>query len=340
MGFLFSILIIAFNSKNCGEALQSFFTQTFTIPYYFGQMLNTQNLLLIAGLGQIFSVKGGNLNLGGEGQIYAGGLIASLVFISPLSKFPLLCHLTAIILCILLGFILTFPSAYLKETKKIEVLLTSFLLSSALIPIINSIISLWKRDGTQNLLALPYIEKHLRFKQLIPPSPFNASFIFAIFAVILAAFYLEKTFRGRKIEIFGIANEFALYAGYNSNKNTWETLSVCTILHTLTGYIAVAGTYYTCHQGFYQNLGWSALTCALIANSNPLKLIVSTFFIAWLYTSCDRISLTQGFNFDISSILQGIILFFLALNFTLGKLKTRRTKEERFQLKKMEINKK
>ena len=92
---------------------------------------------------------------------------------------------------------------------------------------------------------------------------------------------------------------------------------------------AVCGTYFTCHNGFYSGMGWNALSVALIASSNPLALIPTSLFLSWLYTSAGRVSLTQGFGFDISGIIQGAILFSVALNFAASKksgLKSGRTK--------------
>ena len=57
----------------------SFFLTTLTTPYYLGSMLNTATLFVIASLGAIFCTKSGELNLGGEGQIYLGGFITAIL---------------------------------------------------------------------------------------------------------------------------------------------------------------------------------------------------------------------------------------------------------------------
>ena len=42
-------------------------------------------------------------------------------------------------------------------------------------------------------------------------------------------------------------------------------------------------------------------------------LIPSSLFLAWLYTFADRISLMNGFGFDIGGIIQGIVLFAISV---------------------------
>ena len=70
-GLIVCIIIIFFRSQNAPSALQTLFTGAFSSSYYIGSMLNTMALLLTAGLGASVAVKSGNMNLGGEGQIYS-----------------------------------------------------------------------------------------------------------------------------------------------------------------------------------------------------------------------------------------------------------------------------
>ena len=115
----------------------------------------------------------------------------------------------------------------------------------------------------------------------------------------------------------GLANEFANYAGFPCVTYSTLSLTLSGALHSLAGYFAVTGTYYTCHKGFYMNMGWNALSAALIVHAEPSLLIPSSFLLAWLYSSADRVSLTQGFTFDISGIVQGCVLFAAAFSFVL-----------------------
>lgn len=323
-GFSICLLIIVLFAENSFAALKALFVQTFTSKYYFGSMLNKSVFLITAGLGQCIALKSGNMNLGGEGQVYFGGYIAALVLTSafPLPSFLLL--LLSLILTLLSGAALTIPAAYLKEKRGAQVLLTSFLISAATLPLVDGLITKSKSKGNENLLALPYIDSVFRWKQLLPPSPLNISFFLVLVFSFLMYCFLFKSKRGKKLSIWGISAEFAKYCGYSSARASYLSLSISGALHALTGFFAVCGTYYTCHKGFYVNMGWNALSAALIANSNPLLLVPISLFLSWLYTSADRVALTQAFTFDISGIVQGCILFAVAIPVT-KKFVTKRT---------------
>lgn len=318
-GILASIILISIFANDSSEAFSSFFAGTFTSKYYFGNFLNTAAFLMLAGTGAAISITSGNMNLGGEGQIYIGGFTGCIIL--NFVKGPsLLVFLLALIASILSGAFLACISALLKELRGAEVLLTTFLVSSAIIPLIDGLITASKNAVETNLLALPYIDSKYRFNQILSPSPLSFSFFIIIIICILAWFYIEKTEYGRRMKIWGQAPLFAKYCGYSPKANSYFSLAVSGALNSLTGFFAVCGTYYTCLKDFYAGLGWNALSTSLIASSNPIAIIPISFIISWLYTSCDRVSLTQGFSFDISGIIQGAVLFSIAAPLVIKKI--------------------
>ena len=312
LGIASCVVIILFCAASPFSALKSLFLDTFSSPYYFGSMLNMSAFLMIAGTGSAIAIKGGNMNLGGEGQVYIGGFIGCVILNALHAPVPLV-FLTAIIASMLTGAVMACVSALLRELRGAKALLTTFLLSAAIIPIIDGLITASKTSDKTNMLALPYIQDSYKMKQLLPPSPLTASFFIALIICALMRHVMYKTDFGRKLAIWGTAPLFAQYCGYSSALNSYSTLAISGALHSLTGFFAVAGTYYTCHKGFYSNMGWNALNVALISKSNPLMAIPTSLVLSWLFTSASRVSLTQGFNFDIAGIVQGVILFSIAI---------------------------
>ena len=69
-------------SKTPGKTLRYFFLGPIQNTYYFGNMLNGAIPLIFGGLGISLAMRSGNFNLGGEGQIYSGALVAPLCAIA------------------------------------------------------------------------------------------------------------------------------------------------------------------------------------------------------------------------------------------------------------------
>ncbi len=312
LGIAVCMLLILGFAAHPLSALRSLFTDTFTSAYYFGNMLNTAAFLMLAGCGSAISIKGGNMNLGGEGQVYAGGF-AGCVLLNALSLPPPLTFSLAFLAAALIGALMAIISAFLKALRGARVLLTTFLVSAAFIPLIDGLITASKNSSQTNMLALPYIADAYRLPQMLSPSPLSWSFFLALAVCFFLWFVIFRTQAGRTLQLWGTAPDFAKYCGYSTRANTYLTLALSGALHALTGFFAVTGTYYTCHKGFYTNMGWNALNVALISKSNPLAAIPVSLLLAWIFTSASRVSLTQGFGFDIAGIVQSVILFSIAI---------------------------
>ena len=293
--------------------------------YYLGSALNLSGLYMIAGSGALISIKSGDFNLGGEGQIYLGGFV-SAVFLAKIGE-VLTGNVTggnlswsaaffsvflALALAFLASGVMALLSAVLKILRNADFLFTSFIASAAIIPFIDGLISGPARSQSENLLATPFIPRGARLPSILSPSPLNASFILAAALCIALWFVLNRTSWGRKITILGVSPEFSRFAGFASSSLSMTSAFISGGMHGLCGAAAVLGTYFTCHQGFYSGSGWNAFSAALIAGANPLALIPSSLFMGFVTTYANRYALYNNFGFDISSLIQAVILFVIA----------------------------
>lgn len=279
--------------------------------YYLGSALNLSALYMIAGTGALISIKSGDFNLGGEGQIYLGGFV-SAVILANTNLPPFAAVLLALAAGIACSALLAALSAVFKILRNADFLFTSFIASAAIIPFIDGLISGPARSKTDNLLATAFIPEAVRLPSILQPSPLNASFIFAIALCAAAWFLLFRTGWGRQLCILGTSPEFSRFAGFACKKLTLSSALLSGALHGLTGAAAILGTYFTCHQGFYTGMGWNAFSAALIAGANPLALIPSSFLMGFMITNANRYALFHNFGFDMSGLLQAIILFGIA----------------------------
>lgn len=284
--------------------------------YFFGNMLNYASLLMIASSGAAFALKNGQVNLGGEGQIYLGGF-AGAIFINFLVRTTLMpawaiftVAMTGAFLC---GALFNFICAQLKLHKGTDELLTTFLLSSALIPLIDGAIAGPLRTKEGNLLCTEFIPKSYQLWRLLPPSSLNISAVFAVLICILSALVLTKTFFGKKIYLYGIAPDFTVYSGYSKFSMVSLPLCLCGALHSLAGFFAVTGTYYTCHSNFYAGAGWNALSIALLSKSNPVAIIFVSLLYSLIFTFAENLTLQNTLGFDLPSLFQGAVFLLIAL---------------------------
>ena len=279
--------------------------------YYFGLMLSLAAIYMIAGLGATLSLKTRQINLAGEGLIYAGGFIAAILLdLFARAHIPAFFAITlAFLAAAAAGAALMLLCEFLCKYKKADFLLTSFITSSAIIPLIDGLIAGPFRTKTGNLLATPYIIQAYRFKSILKPSPLNAAIFLAIGLCIAAHFFFKKTKSGEQVNIYGISPAFARYSGFPNTAITFSTAGLSGALHTMAGAIAVCGTYFTCHSSFYVSMGWNALSAAMLARTKPVLLIPYSILVSVIMTYSGRFALYSNYDFDIGMLIQAVILF-------------------------------
>ena len=289
--------------------------------YHLGQALNLSALYMIAGSGALISIKSGDFNLGGEGQIYLGGFVCAVV-LAKLGEAGVLVNggacpaglalLVALLAAAACSALMAGLSAVFKIFRNADFLFTSFIASAAVIPFIDGLVAGPFRSKTDNLLATPFIPEKVRLPGILPPSPLNISFLAALLICAAAWFLLYRTSWGRQLRTLGVSPEFSRFAGFACRRLSLTSALISGALHRLAGAAAICGTYFTCHQGFYSGSGWNAFSAALIAGENPLLLIPSSLFMGFVTTYSNKFALYHNFGFDMSSMIQAVILFVIA----------------------------
>jgi len=285
--------------------------------YYFGLTLSLAAIYMIAGLGASLTLKTGHINLAGEGLIYAGGFLCAICldFFARYKISPFFAISAALLLSAAAGCLLMLFCEFLRKYKNADFLLTSFITSSAIIPLIDGLIQGPFRTKSGNLLATPYLAIQYRFPSILKPSPLNAAIFAAIILCLLAGHFFKHTRFGKMTQIYGISPEFSLYSGFPCGKITFTAAGISGALHAMAGAIAICGTYYTCHAGFYAGMGWNALTVAMLARTRSVPLIPFSIFMSALMTYSSRFALYSNLDFDVNALIQALMLFIISIPF-------------------------
>jgi simple sugar transport system permease protein len=289
-----------------------------------GNTLDSVGLLLVASLGAMVSFRGGTFNLGGEGQIYLGGLAASAVLLAGGDNFALpgpVMLFFAALGAVITGGLLGSAPGILKRRLGANELITSFLLSSALIPVADYLIEGPWRERGGNLLAMPAFAPDRMLLHILPPSCLSISFFFALLLVICGHIFLNKTVWGYRFRIGGAFPGFAAYGGIESEKCWIPSLAASGALSALAGFFAVAGTYDRCHLGFSAGLGWNAIAVSLVCRNRPLALIPAALIYGWIRAGADSALLSARIDMETSAFIQAAVLLIATLRFTVPVLK-------------------
>jgi simple sugar transport system permease protein len=316
-------VLALFLSRYPGRTLGYFFLGPLGNAYYFGNMLNSAVPLIFGGLGVCIAMQGGNFNLGGEGQIYTGAFTATVtaLALSPLAR-PGLPGFLGALLALCAGAVLSGAlaglSAFFKLRWNTNELITTFLLSNALILIINYCITGPFLDPGTNLQSTRQVNRVFRLPRILPPSNLSAALFFALFAVFLVWVFLYRTRAGYEIRICGFNGLFAQYGGISRGRSIVLSMFLSGAFYGIGGGMVIFGTYYGTIKEFSLGMGWNGLAVALIARSKPGGVIPAAIFFAWIGSGARLAMQFSDVTVELASIVESAVFFLVTSQVILG----------------------
>lgn len=314
--FIAALGAIALFADDFGRSSLLFFAGPFASRYAFGNMLASAGPLLIAGLGVSFAFASRNFNLGGEGQLYSGGLAATAVclalgaptggagFLPPFAVQGL-----AIIAAAASGALLAGASGWMKRAAGVDELISSFLVSASVVLFVDALIAGVFQDPASNFITTLPIGAEFRFARLLPPSTLGTGAFLALALAALSAFAMRKTLFGFELRMTGANAEFARYCGVDTGRYSVLPMGLSGALHGVAGAAIILGSQYKAMRGFSGGAGWSAITVALIARNNPLAAIPAALFVAWLDAGAKAVMVGSDMSYEIIAVVQAVVLF-------------------------------
>ena len=318
------VLLILFLSKDPGSTIYYFFLGAFTHRYYLGNMLNSAVPLILTGLGIAVAFKASVFNLGGEGQVYAGGLATTAVCLALPAGNGFLGAIAALAAAMILSGSLAGLSGFFRMKWNTDEMISSFLLSSAVILVVNYFITGPLDDPGSNLLATFSIGPQYGLPSIFPPSKLNISAVFAILAALLVFLMMYKSRSGYEMRMCGLNREFCRYGGINASKYLVLPMVLSGALNGLAGGLLILGTYGASIKGFSAGMGWNGIAVALIARSNPLGVVPAAAFFAYLEAGAKAAMIHSDVTFEIAAIAQSFIFYFVTAQALYGLVRTRR----------------
>lgn len=309
-------------SKTPGKTLRYFFLGPLQNTYYFGNMLNTAIPLIFGGLGISLAMRAGSFNLGGEGQLYGGAFVATISAIA-MAGWGVAGVIFSLLLGSCAGGALAGISGFLRMKWQTSELITSFLVSNAVVLVVSYLIAGPFMDPTTNLIATRKIPEAFRFSRILEPSNLSSALFAALIAVVLVHLYLYRTKSGYELRMFGLNPRFARYGGINANLHTFLPMVLSGAFYGLGGGMAIFGTYYACMKEFSVGMGWNGLAVALIARYRPAAIVPAAMFFAYIESGARSAMLHSDVTFEIASIVQSVV-FFLVTSSVLQEIGSRR----------------
>jgi simple sugar transport system permease protein len=277
--------------------------------------------LILAGLAVALGFQAGLFNIGAEGQMTIGGLVAVFVGFSIEGLPPFLHILLALLAGFLGGALWGFiPGVLRAKTGAHEVIVTIML----------NFIAFRLLDY---LLKLPGIQEEGRFDPISRPVPpevrlprilgwlpiegasglrLHLGFVVALLMAWLVYWLLYKTTWGFEFRTVGANPSAAKYGGMS-------VVAVIIVVMTLSGGLAgmaggneTLGVLGRASPGFTAAIGFDAIALALLGRSHPGGVVLSAILFGALRAGGRAMQVQSEVGIDLIIIIQALIIVFIA----------------------------
>ena len=274
--------------------------------YPITESLITATPYIFAGLSVALGFRCGLFNIGAEGQFFIGALCTAYVGYA-ITGLPAIIHLPLALLAGaagggLWGMIPGYLKARFGAHEVVNTIMMNWIAFK---------LSDWLLNGPMKASGFrpvtPNIESTAELPRFFPdPIRLNWGFILALVVAYALYWFLFKTTLGFEIRSVGANPDAAKYAGMNIIKNFVLVMAMAGGLAGLAGSAQVLGVDHWVGQGF------DAIALALLGKSHPFGVVISALLFGFLRSGATRMQSMAGIPIDIISIIQGLVIIFIA----------------------------
>jgi len=294
---------------------------------------------IFAGLAVALAFKGGLFNIGAEGQLAVGAVFSALIGYALPDwlgfDIPTIIHLPlAIIVGMGMGAfwaaIVGFLKAYTGGHEVINTIMMNYIALNTISFLLNGPM---KDNAPNNVSArTPLIAESARMPTIFEGLRVHWGFVLALLVAFLVWWMLNKTTLGFEIRTVGLNPDAAKYAGINVKRIIILSMALSGMLAGLAGAIEVTGLNYRHELGFSIGYGFDAIAIALLGKSHPLGVVLAAILFAAMRNGATRMQFLTQMPVDLISMLQALILLFVAADAIVRYLYRIKAKGERVVL--------
>lgn len=280
----------------------------------FTSFMNAWTPMLFASLAVAVALRAGLFNIGVSGQMLTAGFIATLAvgyssLAAPVAK-PLV-----LVVGILAGAAVGGLIGWLKHQFNINEVVSSIMVNYIAQYVISFFINTYyvnpvsrQSNAVSKAARLTLMDTPVgNLKMDIP-----LGIVLAVVTAVAIRFVLDRTVFGYEVKCVGTSRNAARYAGIHVGRNMIASMVFSGGLAGLAGVTYYLGYFGSIQPRVLPSTGFDAIAVSLLANSNPVGIIFSSFLITIISKGSTYMNSSSGLESEIASVITGVILLFSA----------------------------
>lgn len=329
-------LLIMVTGHSPGEGYGAMIEGVFGNSRVFGNTVAKSMNLCLTALAMAVAAKAGMFNVGGEGQLYLGGLAATMVGVLMSSASPTIVIPLAIIAGAIVGGAFAWIPAWLRVKFNVSEVITTIMLNSAAIFFCKYLINGPLKSTEKGVLAATENVFVFKLAKLIPASNLTTALFYSAVIALLVWYVMGKTTLGLEMKVTGENPKFSEFVGLKKDKMMIWSMIASGAICGVVGMMEVYGIQGRFTENISNEFYFDGMLLAMIMNYNPFGIIAMSFFFGTLKIGAYAMELSTGISGEISQIIFAVIIFLMAaqggfkqfFGDTFGKFKAKRYKAE------------
>jgi simple sugar transport system permease protein len=308
---LIGAIILAVSGASPLEAYGALFEGAFGNAQALGRTLEKATPLIFSGLAVAFAFRAGLFNIGAQGQLLMGAIVAAALGFGVTGLPPLIHAPLALLGGALAGALYGAIPGALKTYTGAHEVITTIMLNYVAINITDFLADgPWKDTTPGNVVArTPRIEASAEIPVLgnIP-----SGFFIAVLIAIATWWLLWRTTLGYEIRTVGLNPNAAHYAGIRVSLTVVLTMFLSGLLAGMGGGVETLGVVGRYQPGFNVALGFDGITIALLGKVHPFGVVPAAILVGAMKAGGSQMQFSAGVAAEIIDVVQALILFFVA----------------------------
>lgn len=306
-------LVLMAIGVNVWETYRVILTEPFKDMYGITEILVRMVPLILVGLGIAISFRSGILNIGAEGQMQIGVIVAAAVAIGLPSLPRWLLLPLALVSGAMGGAIWGAIAGFLKARLGVNEILSTVMLNYIAAQLYGFLLrgpmidpaELQVGSGTPQSVRLP---KAAWLDRIFPGYRLHWGIAVALALALLVYILMWRTTWGFRMRAAGAEEKAARYAGIKVESCLVAAMILAGAFAGLAGAIEVTGVHRRAIEGVSAGYGFSGIVVALFGGLHPAGIVPSAFFFGLLLIGADMTQRALSVPANMVLVLQGAVI--------------------------------
>jgi simple sugar transport system permease protein len=281
--------------------------------------------LMLTGLAVAVAFRARLWNIGAEGQLYVGAIVAVALGSGAVSlPAPLVLPLV-LLAAAAAGALFMLGPTLLKVRLGVDEVVTTLLLNFVALLLVGLLVEGPMQDPMS--MGWPQsapVAAEASLPKLIARTRLHAGLLVALTAAVLVWLYLDRTVWGLETQAVGSNARAAAYAGMPVSAVLIRAGMLSGALAGLAGAGEVAGLKGYLTQDLSPGFGYTGIVVAMLAQLQPLAVLPAAIFVAGVFVGADSMSRTAGVPSYIADLVVALSLLTMLLAGLVTRYRLRR----------------